>query len=44
MAAISVGAANWEALARHVLEALTTSAHRDCYWPVIRQRFGYVRG
>lgn len=44
VAAISVGAANWEALARHVLEVLTTSAHRDCYWPVIRQRFGYVRG
>ena len=37
---VSVGAPDWEALARHVLDALTTSTGPDCYWPVIRTRFG----
>ena len=40
---ISVGAPDWEALARHVLDALTTSSAPDCYWPVIRARFGNGR-
>jgi len=37
---VSVGAPDWETLARHVLDALTTSTRPDCYWPVIRTRFG----
>jgi len=37
---VSVGAPDWEALARHVLDVLTTSTDPDCYWPLIRRRFG----
>jgi hypothetical protein len=36
---ISVGAPDWEELARHVLDVLTTSSAPDCYWPAIRARF-----
>lgn len=41
---VSVGAPDWEALARHVLDVLETSREPDCYWPVIRTRFGRGRG
>lgn len=40
VAVVSVGAPDWEALARHVLDVLTTSTRPECYWPVIRARFG----
>jgi hypothetical protein len=44
VAVVSVGAPDWEAIARHVLDVLTTTTRRDCYWRVIRKRFGDGRG